>query len=75
MRTIPLRVTTPNATASTFTTIVTDTSVATTPMFEDWGDEKLNKYNVDIEAYDHINIKERPSMLMDSYLKKKSTLF
>ena len=29
-------------------------------MFEYWGDEKLNKYDVDIETYDHTNIKERP---------------
>ena len=42
-------------------------------MFEDWGDEKLNKYDVDIEAYDHTNMKERPSILIYSYSKKRST--
>ena len=40
-------------------------------MFEDWGGKKLNKYDVDIEAYNHTNIRERPSILIDSYSKKK----
>ena len=40
-------------------------------MFQDWSEEKLNKYDVDPKIYDHSNVKERPSILMDNYAKKK----
>ena len=43
-------------------------------MFQDWSTKKLDKYGVDPDIYDHANIKERPSILIDGYAKKKKHL-
>ena len=40
-------------------------------MFQDWSEEKLDKYDVIAEEYDHSNVKDRPSVLIDNYSKKK----
>ena len=37
--------------------------------FEGWIDAKLNKLHVDVEKYDHTNIKKRPAMLISGYYK------
>ena len=41
--------------------------------FETWLQDKHNKYDID-EAYDHTDISERPSILLDLYSKKKKYL-
>ena len=43
-------------------------------MFEDWSEEKLDKYDVFVENYDHANVKARPSILTDDYCYKKKYL-
>ena len=40
-------------------------------MFQDWSEEKLDRYDVIAEDYDHSNINDRPSVLIDNYSKKK----
>ena len=40
-------------------------------MFQDWSEEKLDRYDVIAEDYDHSNVKDRPSVLIDNYSKKK----
>ena len=40
-------------------------------MFQNWSDEKKDRYDVIVEEYDHSNVKERPSILIDNYSKKK----
>ena len=40
-------------------------------MFQDWSEEKMDRYDVIAEDYDHSNVKDRPSILIDSYSKKK----
>ena len=40
-------------------------------MFQDWSEEKLDKYDVIAEEYDHSNVKDRPSVLIDNYSKTK----
>ena len=41
-------------------------------MFKDWDQEKLNKYDIDPQVYDHTNVSERPSILIDNYAKRKN---
>ena len=36
-------------------------------MFEAWDDEKLQKYNVTEDTYDHTDIRSRPSILINNY--------
>ena len=43
-------------------------------MFVDWDQEKLNKYDINPELYDHRNIKDRPSILIDDYTSRKKYL-
>ena len=43
-------------------------------MFETWSEEKLLKYNINQDEYDHIKIQNRPKMLMEGYAKKKQYL-
>ena len=40
-------------------------------MFQNWSDEKKDRYDIIVEKYDHSNVKERPSILIDNYSKKK----
>ena len=40
-------------------------------MFQDWSEEKMDRYDAIAEDYDHSNVKDRPSILIDSYSKKK----
>ena len=39
--------------------------------FQTWGDDKLDKYNVDIETYDHTNVANCPIVLYQNYAKNK----
>ena len=41
-------------------------------LFEDWDQEKLDKYDVDVDIYDHTKVSKRPSILMDKYINKKN---
>ena len=43
-------------------------------LFEDWSKEKLNKYDIDVQTYDHTNVHNRPSILIDSYTKRRKYL-
>ena len=43
-------------------------------MFETWTDEKLSKYDIDPDTYDHTDIRNRPAILMDGYVKSKKYL-
>jgi len=36
-------------------------------MFESWDDAKLKKYNINVEEYDHTDMAERPSILINNY--------
>lgn len=40
-------------------------------MFESWPSEKLEMYDIDLAVYDHTDIANRHSILMDGYVKKK----
>ena len=40
-------------------------------MFQDWSEEKLNKYDINPKIYDHTNVQDCPSILMDNYAKKR----
>ena len=40
-------------------------------LFEDWNQEKLDKYDIDVDIYDHTKILKPPSILMDKYVNKK----
>ena len=42
--------------------------------FETWSQDKLDKYDIDPTIYDHTNVKNRPSILMEGYTKKKMYL-
>ena len=35
--------------------------------FQIWGDEKLQKYDVDVDTYDHTDVVARPIVLFDNY--------
>ena len=39
--------------------------------FQSWDDDKLDKYDVDMETYDHTNIASRPTVLFQCYSKCK----
>ena len=39
--------------------------------FQSWDDDKLEKYNVDLETYDHTDIASRPTVLFQYYSKGK----
>ena len=43
-------------------------------MFEDWSQEKLDKYDVDPLIYDHTVIEDRPPIMIDGYAKQKKYL-
>ena len=43
-------------------------------MFETWSDENLNKYDINVAEYDHTNVKERPPVFIDWYVKTKKYL-
>ena len=43
-------------------------------MFVHWDQEKLNKYDINPTLYDHSNIKNRPSILIDNYTNRKKYL-
>ena len=43
-------------------------------LFEGWSDEKLEKCNIDPDTYDHTDIRNRPAILMDGYVKSKKYL-
>ena len=36
-------------------------------LFEGWSDEKLEKYNIISDEYDHTNIKTQPVILLNGY--------
>ena len=40
-------------------------------MFENWDEEKFQKYNVSRDSYDHHDIAARPTILIDKYHKHK----
>ena len=42
--------------------------------FETWSDDKFNKYDIDLDTYDHTDINSRPPILMDLYVKNKKYL-
>ena len=42
--------------------------------FETWSDDKLNKYDIDPSIYDHTDVQNRPSILMEGYTKNKMYL-
>ena len=39
--------------------------------FQTWGDDKLEKYNADIETYDHTDVASHPIVLSQNYSKNK----
>ena len=39
--------------------------------FENWSDEKLSRYDVDIETYDHTDVASSPVILIDMYVSTK----
>ena len=43
-------------------------------LFETWSDEKLTKYDINIDNYDHCDISDKPSILFDGYSKRKKYL-
>ena len=43
-----------------------------TSIFEDWTKEKLDKYDIDPNLYDHTIVNKRPLILMDGYAKKRN---
>ena len=36
-------------------------------MFESWDDEKMKKYNITEDSYDHTDVGSRPSILINNY--------
>ena len=40
-------------------------------LFEGWSDEKLEKYDIDPDTYDHTNIATRPAVMMERYCHQK----
>ena len=40
--------------------------------FENWDDAKFDKYSINPDEYDHTNIVERPSILIDNYHNHRS---
>ena len=43
-------------------------------MFETWSQEKLDRWDINPQVYDHINVESRPSILIDRYTKHKKYL-
>ena len=43
-------------------------------MFQDWSTSMFNTCDIDPTAYDHFDIKMRPSILIENYSKKKMHL-
>ena len=41
-------------------------------MFEAWDDEKLSHHNIDPDTYDHTDISNRPSILIQNYSKQRA---
>ena len=41
--------------------------------FENWNAEKFDKYNIDPDDYDHTNMAERPSILINNYRNIKNS--
>ena len=39
--------------------------------FQSWGDDKLEKYDVDLETYDHTDVASRPIVFFQNYSKNK----
>ena len=39
--------------------------------FQTWGDEKLQRYDVDIDTYDHTDVVAQPIVLFDNYNSHK----
>ena len=39
-------------------------------MFEGWDEGKLEKYNIDMDTYDHTDVSARPAILIDAYSKQ-----
>ena len=37
--------------------------------FEGWNDEKLERFDVDLDTYDHTDIASRPTVLINGYCK------
>ena len=40
-------------------------------LFEGWSDEKLEKYDIDPDTYDHTNIATRPAIMMEGYCPQR----
>ena len=45
---------------------------ARSTLFEYWDEEKLNKYDIDLDDYDHTNMAERLSILIDNHHNHKN---
>ena len=41
--------------------------------FEAWSDSKLNKYNVDLDLYNHIDVASRHDVLVNRYCKQRTS--
>ena len=41
-------------------------------LFEHWDIAKLDKYNIDLDDYDHTDIAEKPIILIDNYHNRKN---
>ena len=39
--------------------------------FQTWGNEKVEKYDVDLDTYDHTDVNSRPVILFQNYTKNK----
>lgn len=39
--------------------------------FEGWNDEKLERFDVDLDTYDHTDIASRPAVLINGYCKQR----
>ena len=37
--------------------------------FETWSDEKLNRYNIYLDDYDHTNVASRLALLIENYVQ------
>ena len=38
-------------------------------MFEGWSDAKIDKFDVDVEKYDHTNVETKPVVIIAGYCK------
>ena len=39
--------------------------------FQTWDDDKLDRYNIDLDTYDHTDVASRPIVLFDNYTRNK----